>query len=85
MDSLTKSQKDEYATSYAILALFDGGVSDRIGDVLVPVFILEFARDGTVLAFMNSVETAGGRRGVSSKRQCFITNLFFVLFLPNYV
>eukprot|EP00547_Thalassionema_nitzschioides_P007069 CAMPEP_0194208690 /NCGR_PEP_ID=MMETSP0156-20130528/7076_1 /TAXON_ID=33649 /ORGANISM="Thalassionema nitzschioides, Strain L26-B" /LENGTH=125 /DNA_ID=CAMNT_0038935715 /DNA_START=128 /DNA_END=505 /DNA_ORIENTATION=- len=25
MDKLTKSQKDEYATSYAILALYDGG------------------------------------------------------------
>jgi hypothetical protein len=44
MDSLTKSQKDEYATSYAILALFDGGVSvnDRIVHVPVPVFLLEF-------------------------------------------
>lgn len=25
MDSLSKDQKDEYATSYAILALYDGG------------------------------------------------------------
>jgi hypothetical protein len=27
MDHLKKSQKDEYATAFAILALFDGGVS----------------------------------------------------------
>ena len=27
MDSFTKSQKDEYATAFAILALYDGGVS----------------------------------------------------------
>jgi hypothetical protein len=29
MDTLTKEQKDEYATSFAILALYDGGVSER--------------------------------------------------------
>ena len=28
MDKLNKAQKDEYATSYAILALYDGNVSD---------------------------------------------------------
>ena len=27
MDKLTKAQKDEFATAYAILALYDGGVS----------------------------------------------------------
>ena len=27
MDKLTKDQKDEYATSFAALALYDGGVS----------------------------------------------------------
>jgi len=27
MDKLNKSQKDEYATVFAILALYDGGVS----------------------------------------------------------
>ena len=27
MDSYTKEQKDEMATSFAILALYDGGVS----------------------------------------------------------
>ena len=27
MDKLTKVQKDEYATVFAILALYDGGVS----------------------------------------------------------
>ncbi|KAI2494115.1 60s Acidic ribosomal protein [Fragilaria crotonensis] len=37
MESLTKSQKDEYATSYAILALFDGGAditSDQVNTLL---------------------------------------------------
>jgi hypothetical protein len=29
MNELTKSQKDEYATTFAILALYDGGVSDE--------------------------------------------------------
>lgn len=28
MDKLTKGQKDEFATSFAILALYDGGVSN---------------------------------------------------------
>jgi hypothetical protein len=27
MDDLTKTQKDEFATAFAILALYDGGVS----------------------------------------------------------
>ena len=27
MDKLTKAQKDELATSFAVLALYDGGVS----------------------------------------------------------
>ena len=27
MDKLSKEQKDEYATAFAILALYDGGVS----------------------------------------------------------
>ena len=27
MDSLSKAQKDEFAVSFAILALYDGGVS----------------------------------------------------------
>ena len=27
MDKLTKAQKDEFATSFAILTLYDGGVS----------------------------------------------------------
>lgn len=27
MDKLTKDQRDEYATSFAALALYDGGVS----------------------------------------------------------
>ena len=30
MDKLTKDQKDEYATSFAALALYDGGVSVAI-------------------------------------------------------
>lgn len=29
MDKLSKDQKDEFAVSYAILALYDGGVSDQ--------------------------------------------------------
>ena len=29
MDKLKKSQKDEFATSFAILTLYDGGVSRR--------------------------------------------------------
>ena len=28
MDKLSKETKDEYATAFAILALYDGGVSD---------------------------------------------------------
>jgi hypothetical protein len=27
MDKLTKTQKDEFATAFAMLALYDGGVS----------------------------------------------------------
>jgi hypothetical protein len=27
MDKISKEQKDEYATAFAILALYDGGVS----------------------------------------------------------
>ena len=36
MDKLSKAQKDEYATAFAILALYDGGVSDHnfIGTLL---------------------------------------------------
>lgn len=30
MDNLTKEQKDEYATCFAILALYDGNVSNNI-------------------------------------------------------
>ena len=30
MDKLTKAQKDEYATVFSILALYDGGVSFRL-------------------------------------------------------
>jgi hypothetical protein len=30
MDKLSKAQKDEYATAFSILALYDGGVSDSI-------------------------------------------------------
>ena len=31
MDKLSKAQKDEFATSFAILALYDGGVSSNVG------------------------------------------------------
>lgn len=31
MDKLSKQQKDEYATTFAILALYDGGVSLQKG------------------------------------------------------
>jgi hypothetical protein len=37
MDKLSKAQKDEYATSFAILALYDGGAeitSDQISTLL---------------------------------------------------
>mmetsp|Transcript_27486 Transcript_27486/g.41434 ORF Transcript_27486/g.41434 Transcript_27486/m.41434 type:complete len:118 (+) Transcript_27486:105-458(+) len=37
MDSLTKDQKDEYATSFAAIALYDGGAdisSEQIGTLL---------------------------------------------------
>ena len=46
MDKLTKDQKDEYATSFAALALYDGGVSSRVAfagvgvGVGVPVSVL---------------------------------------------
>ena len=29
MNKLTKAQKDEFATTFAILALYDGGVSNK--------------------------------------------------------
>jgi hypothetical protein len=29
MEGLTKDQKDSFATAYAIMALYDGGVSKR--------------------------------------------------------
>jgi hypothetical protein len=30
MDGLSKAQKDEFATAFAILALYDGGVSNSM-------------------------------------------------------
>ena len=39
MDKLSKAQKDELATSFAVLALYDGGVSyDSFGMGVVYVF-----------------------------------------------
>ena len=34
MNKLSKSQKDEYATAFAILALYDGGVSSVFANVV---------------------------------------------------
>jgi hypothetical protein len=34
MDKLSKAQKDEYATAFSILALYDAGVSDFIVPML---------------------------------------------------
>ena len=36
MDKLSKAQKDEFATSFAILALYDGGVSVVVAGALPP-------------------------------------------------
>lgn len=38
MDALTKEQKDEYATAYAILALYDGGVSTSLSTMFFSIF-----------------------------------------------
>lgn len=40
MDKLSKSQKDEYATAFAILALYDGGVSSKQAKVQLPLPVL---------------------------------------------
>ncbi len=43
MNKLTKNQKDEMATSLAVLALYDGGVSD--GTIMFFPCISRFAHD----------------------------------------
>ena len=43
MDKLTKSQKDEFATAFAILALHDGGVSNRKSFRFIDVAVVSFA------------------------------------------
>jgi hypothetical protein len=39
MDKLTKAQKDEFAVSFAILALYDGGVSRVLRCALVALML----------------------------------------------
>lgn len=39
MDKLSKTQKDEYATAFAILALYDGGVSQKSGAMVDLSFV----------------------------------------------
>mmetsp|Transcript_791 Transcript_791/g.957 ORF Transcript_791/g.957 Transcript_791/m.957 type:complete len:121 (-) Transcript_791:125-487(-) len=78
MDSLSKSQKDEYATSYAILALHDGGAeitSDQICALLeatgnteveayYPIIFANFLSDPETLC--KYVCTPGGGGGGDS-------------------
>ena len=48
MDKLTKAQKDEYATSYAILALYDGNAEISSGQITA---LLEATGNTEVEAF----------------------------------
>mmetsp|Transcript_66906 Transcript_66906/g.93071 ORF Transcript_66906/g.93071 Transcript_66906/m.93071 type:complete len:123 (-) Transcript_66906:52-420(-) len=48
MDKLTKAQKDEYATSFAILALYDGGAEVTSGQITT---LLEATGNTEVEAF----------------------------------
>ena len=42
MDKLTKEQKDEYATAFAILALYDGGVSSFVVAIYLSLLALHW-------------------------------------------
>jgi hypothetical protein len=39
MEGLSKSQHDEYATAFAILALYDGGVSSPVHRLNMDIFL----------------------------------------------
>ena len=46
MNNLSKSQKDEYATAFAMLALYDGGVRSEI-------FLINVFRCFTILLYFD--------------------------------
>lgn len=45
MNKLSKTQKDEYATAFAMLALYDGGVSSVFAQVLVSLWMEEWTAE----------------------------------------
>lgn len=77
MDSFTKAQKDEYATSYAILSLYDGGAeisTDQINALLeatgnteveafYPIIFANFMSSPEKIAELISSPGAGGGGG----------------------
>mmetsp|Transcript_2512 Transcript_2512/g.5218 ORF Transcript_2512/g.5218 Transcript_2512/m.5218 type:complete len:123 (+) Transcript_2512:60-428(+) len=77
MDGLSKEQKDEYATVFAMLALYDGGAditSDQINSLLqatgntevegfYPVIMANYAGDPDKLAGLIAVPGAGSGGG----------------------
>uniref|UniRef100_A0A7S2YT19 60S acidic ribosomal protein P1 n=1 Tax=Entomoneis paludosa TaxID=265537 RepID=A0A7S2YT19_9STRA len=77
MDSLSKEQKDEFATVFAMLALYDGGAaitSDQINALLqatgntevegfYPVIMANYAGDPDKLAELIALPGAGGGGG----------------------
>lgn len=74
MDALSKQKKDEYATAFAILALYDGGAevtSEQIGTLLeatgnteveafYPIIFANFLNDPSKIAQMIASPGAGG-------------------------
>ena len=77
MDSLSKEQKDEFATVFAMLALYDGGAeitSDQINNLLqatgntevegfYPVIFANYAGDAEKLAQLIAMPGGGGSGG----------------------
>jgi hypothetical protein len=77
MDKLKKSQKDEYATAYAILALYDGGAeitSDQVNTLLeatgnkdvegfYPIIFTNFLNTPEKIAKIIASPSAGGGGG----------------------
>jgi len=77
MENLTKEKKDEYATSFAILALYDGGAevtSEQISALLeatgntdveafYPIIFANFLSDPAKIGEMIASPTAGGGGG----------------------
>ena len=77
MDKLTKDQKDEYATSFAALALYDGGAditSDQINTLLeatgntevaafYPIIFSNFLTADKITQLIVSPVTGGGGGG----------------------